>query len=121
MNTGAERASVPRTIWRGLRLRCPQCGARTLFHAYLKLNITCPACGADFSNSETADVAPYLTTMLIGLTCMPAIVALALNADASTDWLLWPALLGALALALVLLPRVKGVLAALLWRARREM
>lgn len=121
MNADAERASVPRTIWRGLRLRCPQCGARTLFRAYLKLNTTCPACAADFSNSETADVAPYLTTMLIGLTCMPLIVALALNGDDATGWLLWPVLLAALMLALVLLPRVKGVLAALLWRARREM
>jgi hypothetical protein len=35
--------------------------------------------------------------------------------------LLWPALACAAGLALVLLPRVKGVLAALLWRARREM
>lgn len=59
--------------------------------------------------------------MLIGLICMPAIVALALNAEASTPWLLAPVLIGALGLALVLLPRVKGVLAALLWRAKREM
>jgi len=121
VNAAAERVSVPRTMWRGARLRCPRCGARTLFRAYLKLNLACPACGADFSNSETADVAPYLTTMLIGLICMPAIVALALNADETTAWLLWPALLAAAGLALLLLPRVKGVLAALLWRARRAM
>jgi len=121
LNARAGRVSVPQTIWRGVRLCCPACGARTLFAGYLKLNKQCAACGADFGRSETADVAPYLTTMLIGLTCMPAIVALALNADASTDWLLWPALAAAVLLALVLLPRVKGVLAALLWRAGREM
>jgi len=117
----AGRVSVPLTMWRGVRLCCPQCGRRTLFRAYLKLNQACPACGADFSRSETADVAPYLTTLIIGLTCMPAIVALALNADEATGWMIWPALGVALLLALALLPRVKGVLAALLWRARREM
>jgi len=108
-------------MWRGVRLRCPQCAERTLFSRYLKLNRACPACGADFSRSETADVAPYVTTMLIGLICMPAIVALALNADEHTQWLLAPALAAAFVLALVILPRVKGVLAALLWRAKREM
>ena len=92
-----------------------------MFHAYIKLSSVCPACGADFSHSETADVAPYVTVFLIGLTCMPAIVAIALNAPPQVDWLLWPALALAAALTLVLLPRVKGVLAALLWRARREI
>jgi hypothetical protein len=52
---------------------------------------------------------------------MPLIVALALNAGERAQWMLVPALLVAAGLALVLLPRVKGVLAALLWRARREM
>lgn len=121
MNTSAERVSVPLTIWRGARLCCPQCGARTLFRDYLKLNAACPACGADFSRSETADVAPYVTTLLIGLVCMPAVVAFSLSEGRSAELMLAPALLVAAALALVLLPRVKGVLAALLWRARRAM
>lgn len=121
MTARAERVSVPLTMWRGARLRCPQCAGRTLFRAYLKLNRRCPACGADFSRSETADVAPYLTTLLIGLVCMPAIVALSLHGGQAADFMILPALLAAGALALVLLPRVKGVLAALLWRARREI
>lgn len=108
-------------MWRGVRLRCPRCGARTLFGGYLKLNPGCGACGADFGRLGTADVAPYLTTLIIGLTCMPAIVALALNAGPATEWMLAPALVCAAALALMLLPRVKGVLAALLWRAGREI
>jgi uncharacterized protein (DUF983 family) len=115
------RASVARAIWRGARLRCPRCGARTLFSGYLKLSANCATCGADFSRSGTADVAPYVTILLIGLTCMPLIVSLALTSGAEADMLLLPALISAGALALLLLPRVKGVLAALLWRAGREM
>lgn len=121
MSAEAGRLGVLSTIWRGARLCCPACGRRTLFRAYLKLNESCAACGADFSRSETADVAPYVTIMLIGVIGMPPILALALNAGAYSELLLWPALACAAGLALVLLPRVKGVLAALLWRARREM
>lgn len=121
MSQGARRAPVFRTLQRGLRLRCPACGERGLFRAYLKLNQSCPMCGADFSRSETADVAPYVTVMLIGMLVMPATLLLVLHAGASADMLLMPSLVLALLLTLVLLPRVKGALAALLWRARREM
>ena len=121
MNTGAERVSAPLAAWRGVRLRCPKCGARTLFRAYLKLNAACPACGADFSRSETADVAPYVTTFIIGLVFMPPLVALGLRAPDDARWLMPAVLAGIVVFALILLPRVKGVLAALLWRAGREM
>jgi len=117
----ARRASVARTFWRGARLCCPQCGAPTLFRAYLKLNPACPRCGADFSGMETADVAPYLTVMLMGLIVMPTTLVLVLNAGVDAEMMLIPTSVLAVLLALVLLPRVKGVLAALLWRARREM
>ncbi len=121
MTAKAGRPGVLPTMWRGALLCCPACGRRTLFRAYLKLSQSCGVCGADFSHSETADVAPYITVMLIGLIGMPPILALALNAGAYAELLLWPALACAAGLALLLLPRVKGVLAALLWRARREM
>ncbi len=121
MTGQAGRVSVPLTMWRGARLRCPQCGARTLFRAYLKLNTSCSACGADFSRAETADVAPYVTVFLIGLFGMPAFLAFGLHAGAGADVLLAPVLVGFAALTLLLLPRVKGVLSALLWRAQREM
>lgn len=121
MNGARTRASLGRTFWRGARLCCPNCGARTLFRAYLKLNQTCPACGADFSRSETADVAPYVTVMLMGLVVMPLTLVLVLNLHVDAELMLWPSLAIAIVAALVLLPRVKGVLAALLWRARREI
>jgi uncharacterized protein (DUF983 family) len=120
--TGAPgQSSLLKTIWRGAFGRCPKCGARTLFRAYLKLNQRCAACGADFSRSGTADVAPYVTTLLIGLLGVPLILALSTRVGPDQDWVIAPALAAAVALALLLLPRVKGVLAALLWRAQREM
>lgn len=121
MSGARSRVSLARTIGRGARLRCPACGERTLFRAYLKLNPSCPACGADFSRSETADVAPYVTVMLMGLVVMPVTLVLVLNTGLNPELMLIPSLVFAVLAALVLLPRVKGVLAALLWRARREM
>lgn len=117
MTGAAGRPSALRTAWRGARFRCPNCGARTLFRAYLKLNQSCAACGADFSHSETADVAPYVTVFIIGLVAMPSMLILSMAGWG--DLVLVPALIPAVALTLFLLPRVKGALAALLWRARR--
>ncbi|HYD86158.1 MAG TPA: DUF983 domain-containing protein [Vitreimonas sp.] len=121
MTATPERARLTQIIWRGARLCCPRCGERTLFGAYLKLNQSCRACRADFSRSETADVAPYVTVMLMGLVVMPLTLVLVLNVGADAELMLAPSLLVAVAAALFLLPRVKGVLAALLWRARREI
>jgi uncharacterized protein (DUF983 family) len=115
------RAPLGLTIWRGARLNCPQCGKHTLFRAYLKLNPRCPACVADFSRSETADVAPYVTVMLIALLVAPATALLALRGARGGPETLIASLIATTALTLILLPRVKGVLAALLWRAQREM
>lgn len=106
-------------MWRGLRLRCPQCGARGLFRAYLKLNKACPDCGADFSNSETADVAPYITVFIIGLIVTPLALVTTMYFHITSDLVLVAFLAGALTLTLWLLPRIKGMLAALLWRAGR--
>lgn len=106
---------------RGAGLRCPQCGARTLFSGYLKLNRGCSACGADFSRSETADVAPYVTVFILGLVLTPMTFVLTMGFGIVSPLALAVLLAGSLAATLLLLPRVKGVLAALLWRARREI
>jgi uncharacterized protein (DUF983 family) len=117
----APRPPLAIVILRGARLCCPSCGARTLFGAYLKLNQSCAVCGADFSRSETADVAPYVTVFVLGLVLTPLTLVLTLGFGFDSPWLLAGLLAGALAVTLLLLPRVKGVLAALLWRAQREM
>lgn len=70
---------------------------------------------------ETADVAPYVTVMLMGIIVMPSTLVLVLKTGLDAELMLAPTLVLAVGLALFLLPRVKGALAALLWRARREI
>lgn len=36
------------TLWRGLRLRCPRCGAATLFKGWFAMHETCPRCDMRF-------------------------------------------------------------------------
>lgn len=116
-----RRAPALRTIGRGLGLRCPSCGSPGLFRSYLKLNPACPACGADFSRSETADVATHITVFFVGLITVPAVFVATMGYGITSPWALAGFLVAALALTLILLPRIKGMLAALLWRAGREM
>ena len=59
--------------------------------------------------------------MLITLLVAPTTAVLALHGATGDVDVLIASLVGAAVLTLLLLPRVKGVLAALLWRAQREM
>lgn len=42
-------------ILSGIRQRCGACGKGKLFKSYLKLHDSCPACGRDMTEGDTAD------------------------------------------------------------------
>lgn len=119
MNGAPALPSPKMAIWRGLRHRCPQCGARTLFRAFLKLAPGCSVCGASFVGVETADIAPYVTVFIVGIVTAPTMLLIA----ARTHWpdgLVVPiATISVVAAALLILPRAKGALAGLFWQMRR--
>ena len=93
MNAAARRRLADHVARRAAAV--PGVRAATLFRAYLKLNQICPACGADFSRSETADVAPYVTVMLIALFVAPTTAVLRCTAPRAAS----VALIGSLGLA----------------------
>ena len=43
---------VIRLLSRGLRLRCPRCGARTLFRGWLAMHPQCASCGLRFEREQ---------------------------------------------------------------------
>ncbi|MEZ6000128.1 DUF983 domain-containing protein [Hyphomonas sp.] len=47
--------SKPSPILSGLQLKCGNCGEGKLFRSYLKLNDSCPVCGREMTNEDTAD------------------------------------------------------------------
>ena len=59
-----------RDVWqamaRGFAQRCPKCGKGALFHSYLKVADTCPACGEELHHQRADDAPPYFTIMIVG-------------------------------------------------------
>ena len=102
-------------MWRGLTLRCPNCGIGRLFGTYLKVNESCPHCQEELHHQRADDAPPYFVILIVG----HIIVGAALTAEvalAPPMWVqmtVWP--LVAIALCLLLLPCIKGALIGLQW------
>jgi uncharacterized protein (DUF983 family) len=116
----AKRPSTLTAILRGARGRCPRCGEGRLLHHYLKMVDRCSVCGEPYGHYRTDDAAPWLTIIIVGHITVPIIflcesyyqppmaVALAMYL---------PLVAG---LTLLLLPRCKGAMAAVLWAMKAE-
>ncbi len=100
---------------RGLRRRCPKCGAGRLFHGYMTPRDRCGDCGAETGRIYTADVAPYFTILIVGHIIVPLILMVEKLAAPPllAQMTVWP--LVTLALTIWLLPRVKGCIMGLMW------
>lgn len=111
---GSPGRTLSSAVARGFVGRCPCCGRGRLFRGYIRPAPTCRACGEDLTRYQTADFAPYLVVFVVGLVFTPLVLAMSLNSSLD-DWALMPTLGAALAVALVLLPRMKGAAIGLLW------
>lgn len=112
-------APAPSPYLAGLKLRCPACGKGRLFRAYLKIADTCEVCGEDLSALEQGDGPAVFATLILGF----LVVGLALLVEVKympPFWVhaaLWiPLTLGG---TLVILPPLKGLMAAAHFRHRK--
>ena len=112
-----ERPSKPAML-RGLRCKCPSCGEGHIFSSYLKVVDRCPACNEDLSQHRADDGPAYLTILIVA-----HIIGFAIH----IMWVVWeprPVIMattlgiGAVALSLFLLPRLKGMIVAIQWARR---
>ncbi|MGA8612187.1 MAG: DUF983 domain-containing protein [Xanthobacteraceae bacterium] len=112
--------STPTALIRGVLGRCPRCGQGRLLHHYLKIVDHCSICGEPYGHFRTDDAAPWLTILVVGHMTVPIILICELNFQLP----LWLALVIYLplivGLTLMLLPRCKGVIAALMWAMKAE-
>lgn len=113
-----EPRPAMRSIGRGLRLRCPQCGEGKLFAGYLKVAPECSVCGQDLTHHRADDLPPYLTIVIVGHIIVPAILFVETRWPLSTfaHLAIWLPL--TLILSLLLLPPVKGAVVGLQWALR---
>ena len=107
-----------RSMLRGARRSCPNCGSRTLFSSYLKVSPACAKCGEELFHHRADDAPPYFTIMIAGH-IMVSLVMMTELAYGPPLWLhfsIWLPLTAALSLAL--LPVVKGAIVGLQWALR---
>ena len=110
-----KRRFIYRTMLKGLRGHCPNCGQAPLFASYLKQVDTCDACGEEWSRVRADDAPAWGTMLIVGHIMAPFFLMIAFN-DALPSWApgLILAAIGAV-LCLVILPRVKGAFIGLIW------
>ncbi len=103
---------------RGWRRKCPSCGSGPLMRSYLQVRHDCAVCGEELHHHRADDGPAYLTILLVGHLMAPLILwaFTALRPDP----LLLAAVfsVGAVALSLFLLPRLKGAMVGLQWAKR---
>ncbi|HEY1545497.1 MAG TPA: DUF983 domain-containing protein [Xanthobacteraceae bacterium] len=116
MTTSREPVSLSRALWRGLRMRCPNCGQASLFGRFLKVVDHCPACGEEYSHHRADDFPPYLVIVVLGHLVVPLILAVEV-AYAPPIWLQYLIWLPLVAVGTVaLLQPTKGAVVALQWQ-----
>jgi len=111
-----EMITKKTAIKRGLKLQCPKCGGAPLFRAYLKPVETCENCKHNWSTVR-ADDGPAWATMLVVLHLLaPLFHYLTFKSGLPTYApILILSGLGLL-LCLLILPRMKGLFMALIWK-----
>ena len=103
------------SLLRGAALKCPACGAGSMFRRYLKVADHCPQCGEALHHHRADDAPPYFTIVIVGHVVVSLVLAVEM-AYRPPLWLhaaLWLPL--TVILTLLVLPVVKGALVALQW------
>ncbi|WP_342076306.1 DUF983 domain-containing protein [Yoonia sp. SS1-5] len=114
---GDDRPMKP-AMWHGVCRRCPNCGDGAMFEGYLKVTDQCPVCQEALHHHRADDGPAYLTILLVA-----HILGFAMHimwVHLRPDPLVMATILaiGAVALSLYLLPRLKGMVVGIQWARR---
>jgi uncharacterized protein (DUF983 family) len=114
----ADGRPIRRSLLRGACLKCPACGLGALFRRYLKVADACPTCGEELHHHRADDAPPYFTIVIVGhiVVSLVLLVEMTYRPPLWVHAMLWLPL--TVALALLLLPPIKGALVGLQWALR---
>jgi uncharacterized protein (DUF983 family) len=115
-----KHPSTATALIRGALGRCPRCGQGRLLHHYLKIVDRCSACDEPYGHFRTDDAAPWLTILVAGHITVPIILICERNFQLPMALALAIYLPLIIGLTLILLPRCKGIIAALMWAMKAE-
>ncbi len=105
-------------IIKGLLERCPRCGEGKMFYRYLKQVEHCEICNERLGAIRADDGPAWLTILIVGHLLAPFIIAFSFN-TIWPNWLsisIWSVLV--VVLAMIILPRAKGIFIGILWKLR---
>ncbi len=103
-----DRHPFARSLLRGARGSCPECGGGRMFYRYLKVSPTCDACGHDLDRYPSDDGPAYFTILIVGHLVVAPMLLFSFIWKAPI-WVVVPTvLISLLVLTMLVLPRVKG-------------
>ena len=117
-NTQTPERPVKPAMIRGWKRTCPNCGSGPLMNGYLKVNDTCAVCAQELHH-QRADDGPAYVTILVTAHLLGPLMLIAFEM-----WRPNPIVLTVsfsiifIAMALYLLPRLKGAFVGLQWAKR---
>lgn len=115
-------AGLPRdlrtALRRGLMRRCPACGEGALMDGYLEVRHSCASCGTELHHHR-ADDGPAWATILITGHLLAPLMLLVFEAFRPEGWQMAVGFSTVfVALALMMLPRLKGAFVGIQWAKR---
>lgn len=112
---GDDLRPLAKALRRGWRRKCPACGGGPLMSGYLTVRETCMACGEELYHHR-ADDGPAWATIIISGHLLSPLLLIVFVAWRPEGWVMAVGFSVAFsALALFLLPRVKGIFVAIQW------
>ncbi len=117
MPKDAER-DTRQAIFRGLKLKCPSCGRGKILFGYIKVRDTCDVCGQQLHHASVDDGPAYFTLMVVVAVIFPLFGLIYSVSEPNPIWVALSMMGLATGLALVILPRVKGLFIGLQWAKR---
>ena len=113
----AERPVKPAMI-RGWNRRCPQCGTGPILKGYLKVQDSCEVCGEELHHQRADDGPAYITILICGHILAPLMLIVFEKFRPDPLVMTVGFLVVFVAMALFMLPRIKGAFVALQWAKR---
>jgi len=113
-----DERSMKKSLLRGWRRKCPNCGAGPMLKSYLKVTDTCTVCGQERFHHRADDGPAYLTILLVGHLLAPGlhIAFVVWRPEPLTLFTIFS--VGCVGLSLYLLPRLKGAMIGFQWAKR---
>lgn len=113
-----QERPVWRSMLRGWRGKCPNCGSGPLLRSYLKVNDDCTVCRQELHHHRADDGPAYLTLLFVGHLMAPLLhwVFVTWRPEPLTLFTIFA--VGCVGLSLYLLPRLKGAMIGFQWAKR---